>query len=277
LARTDWCCSGWPPRRYANRANVVEFESAAQILNEWRLPVNGEYYRRLADTFKRVFASTIFFGTSQDRRGSEVWNCTRVHFFDQVRLWFKDEGGKDVGRRENLVTLSAPFWEELKNHPIPVDADVVRVLANNPRCLDLYTWLTWRCYQAKSAERIPLFGPFGLAAQLGSRNTLGSGSSESAFGAGSNWFTSTGPSARQRCRAAVTYSNWHTVQQYRRDREYWYDPPPALHLSRPVLFSLCGPSVPGVLALKTELPSLQRFNLGISAGCALCFHVTDRR
>ena len=48
-----------------------------------------------------------------------------------------------------------------------VDANVVRVLANNPGCLDLYTWLTWRCYQAKSAERIPLFGAFGLAAQLG--------------------------------------------------------------------------------------------------------------
>jgi hypothetical protein len=44
---------------------LVEFESAAQILNEWRLPTNGEYYRRLADTFKRVFASTIFFGTRE--------------------------------------------------------------------------------------------------------------------------------------------------------------------------------------------------------------------
>ena len=79
--------------------------------------------------------------------------------------WFRDEGGR--GRRENLVTLSAPFWEELKSHPIPVDADVVRVLANNPGCLNLYTWLTWRCFQTKGAERIPLFGPYGLAAQLG--------------------------------------------------------------------------------------------------------------
>jgi hypothetical protein len=149
------------------QSRVVEFESAAQILNEWRLPTNGEYYRRLADTFKRVFASTIFFGTNHDRHGAEVWNCSRVHFFDQVRLWFKNEGSGVSARRENLVTLSAPFWEELKNHPIPVDADVVRVLADNPGCLDLYTWLTWRCYQAKSAERIPLFGPFGLAAQLG--------------------------------------------------------------------------------------------------------------
>jgi hypothetical protein len=142
---------------------VVEFESAAQILNYWRLPANGEYYRRLADAFKRVFTSTIFFGTRDDRRGSEVWSCSRTHFFDDLRLWFSAEGSAGG----NLVTLSAAFWAELQRHPIPVDADVVRVLANNPGCLDLYTWLTWRCYQARSAERIPLFGPFGLAAQLG--------------------------------------------------------------------------------------------------------------
>lgn len=30
-----------------------------------------------------------------------------------------------------------------------MDAEVVRMLARNPRCLDLYTWLTWRCHQAK--------------------------------------------------------------------------------------------------------------------------------
>jgi hypothetical protein len=146
---------------------AIAFESAAQILTQWGLPTIGEYYRRLASAFKRVFASTIFFGTRDERRGAEVWNCSRVQFFDHVRLWFSKDDGKEHGRRRNLVRLSAPFWEELRTHPIPVDADVVRVLANNPGCLDLYTWLTWRCYQAKSGERIPLFGAFGLAAQLG--------------------------------------------------------------------------------------------------------------
>ena len=43
----------------------------------------------------------------------------------------------------------------------------MRALANNPGCLDLYTWLTWRCYQAREVERIPLFGALGLASQLG--------------------------------------------------------------------------------------------------------------
>jgi hypothetical protein len=36
--------------------------------------------------------------------------------------------------------------------------------------LTLYTWLTWRCFQAKDTQRIPLFGPLGLAAQLGVQN-----------------------------------------------------------------------------------------------------------
>jgi hypothetical protein len=33
--------------------------------------------------------------------------------------------------------------------------------------LDLYNWLTYRCHVAKREERVPLFGAFGLTAQLG--------------------------------------------------------------------------------------------------------------
>jgi hypothetical protein len=84
-----------------------------------------------------------------------------------MKLWISNKDGKSGPLRDNSVTLSPEFWHELKEHPIPVDAEVVRMLARNPGCLDLYTWLTWRCHQAKRAERIPLFGPFGLAAQLG--------------------------------------------------------------------------------------------------------------
>jgi hypothetical protein len=149
------------------RSPVVRFESASQILTDWGLTTGGEYYRRLAGSFQRVFGSTIFFGTYPNRGRSEVWDCSRIHFVDHVRLWFQHDSDTDGRRRENLVTLSVPFWEELRSHPIPVDAAVVRALANNPGCLDLYAWLTWRCYQAREVERIPLFGATGLASQLG--------------------------------------------------------------------------------------------------------------
>jgi hypothetical protein len=150
------------------RSRTVEFESAAQILNEWGLPLNGAHYRRLADGFRRVFASTIFFGTSEERARSEVWDCGRLHFFERMRIWFRQEpSGSCAAVKRNLVTLSEAFWEEIQAHPVPVDAAVIRALAHNAGCLDLYTWLSWRCYQARSEERIPLFGPLGLANQLG--------------------------------------------------------------------------------------------------------------
>jgi hypothetical protein len=149
------------------RSPVVQFESASQILTGWGLTTGGEYYRRLANSFRRVFASTIFFGTRAERGRSEFWDCSRIHFFDHVRLWFQSDSGDRSNRHENQVTLSVPFREELRNQPIPVDAAAVRALANNPGRLDLYTWLTWRCYQARELHRIPLFGPTGLENQLG--------------------------------------------------------------------------------------------------------------
>ena len=43
-----------------------------------------------------------------------------------------------------------------------------RTLASAPAVLDLYMWLSYRCFKAKGPESIPIFGQFGLVAQLGS-------------------------------------------------------------------------------------------------------------
>src|SRR4051794_21531205 len=82
-----------------------------------------------------------------------------------MRLWFRPD--ERSPNRTNVLTLSESFWEELKAHPIPGACEVVRSLANNHGGLDLYTWLSWRCFQAKGPERVPLFGPQGLTSQLG--------------------------------------------------------------------------------------------------------------
>ncbi|MCU1328876.1 MAG: plasmid encoded RepA protein [Bryobacterales bacterium] len=147
------------------KSPIVEFDSGAEILNEWGLQQNGSHYKRLAQGFRRVFGSTIFFGSTEERKGSLVWDCGRIHFFDQMRLWLNCDDSGD--KRRDFLTLSDQFWQELKSHPIPVDCEVVRSPANNPGCLDLYTWLSWRCFQAKGPERVPLFGPLGLSSQLG--------------------------------------------------------------------------------------------------------------
>jgi hypothetical protein len=64
--------------------------------------------------------------------------------------------------------MSDEFYREITAHPIPADLEAVKVLAASPAVLDLFMWLSYRCFLAKDEETIPLFGAYGLANQLGS-------------------------------------------------------------------------------------------------------------
>jgi hypothetical protein len=152
------------------KSRTVLFRSAAEILEEFELPRDGPHYRRLVAGFRRIFTSTIYFGTDVSVDRHQVWDCRRFHFFDRLRIW-RSRGAADaladLGPNQNIICLSEPFWQEIAAHPVPVDLRVVRELTNMPGCLDLYMWLCWRCYNAKRKENVPLFGPNGLVLQLG--------------------------------------------------------------------------------------------------------------
>jgi hypothetical protein len=54
------------------------------------------------------------------------------------------------------------------SHPIPTDLEAAKALSSAPAALDLFTWISYRCFSAKGEERIPIFGDFGLIQQIGS-------------------------------------------------------------------------------------------------------------
>jgi len=66
-----------------------------------------------------------------------------------------------------VTVLSDDFYREILAHPIPNDLEAVKLLGGAPAVLDLYMWLSYRCFKAKGPESIPIFGEFGLATQLG--------------------------------------------------------------------------------------------------------------
>lgn len=152
------------------KSRVVHFDAAAQILEAFGLPKDGKTYRRLVEGFKRIFASTIYFGTESQLKQGAVWAWSRFHFFDKMHVWYsRDVDTSTLPGEEfrNVVVLSEAFWQELQEHPIPIDLAAVRALVNSPGELDLYTWLVWRCWKARGAESIPLMGTGGLVNQLG--------------------------------------------------------------------------------------------------------------
>ena len=55
--------------------------------------------------------------------------------------------------------LSDEFYQELIAHPVPNDLESIKVLAASPAVLDLFMWLSYRCFTAKGTESIPLFRP----------------------------------------------------------------------------------------------------------------------
>ena len=149
---------------------VLRFKSAAQMLETFGMQKGGKEYRRLIQAFERIFGATIFFGTQEERPTARVISKGRFNFLREAKLWYsRDIETVAIGEDfENEIVLSDEFYSEINAHRIPTDLEAVKHLISSPAVLDLFMWLSYRSFTAKGEERIPLFGPAGLTAQIGS-------------------------------------------------------------------------------------------------------------
>jgi hypothetical protein len=148
----------------------ITFDSAAGMLDTFGMQQGGSQYRRLVGSFQRIFGATIFFGTNTQREHAAVFHRARFNFMTEARIWYsRDPEAKLLpGDCQNTIILSDEFYREIMSHPIPTDLEAARVLSSSPAALDLFMWLSYRCFTARGRERVPLFGDFGLVSQLGS-------------------------------------------------------------------------------------------------------------
>ena len=154
------------------RSRVIRFGVASEVLDFFHLFKDGKRYRRIMEGFQRIFAATIFFGTNDQTCGTLAIDWARFHFFDRILLWFHKAQDQPPASSvsENTIILSEAFYEEIDTHRIPVEREVVALLANAPGVLDLYLWLVWKTWSLKGGTaQIPLFSTGGLAEQLGTR------------------------------------------------------------------------------------------------------------
>ena len=148
----------------------ITFGSAAEMLDAFGLRQGGSQYRRLVASFQRIFGATIFFGTDVQRERAAVVHRARFNFMTEARIWYSRDFDQRLlpGDCQNMIVLSDEFYREILSHPIPTDLEAAKVLSSSPAALDLFMWLSYRCFTARGRERVPLFGDFGLVSQLGS-------------------------------------------------------------------------------------------------------------
>jgi Plasmid encoded RepA protein len=137
----------------------------------WRcgMQQGGSQYRRLIAVFQRVFGATILFGTDTQAAEAAVAHQGRFNCMREARILYSRDPNQPLlpGGFENVIALSDELYREVTAHSIPTDLETAKALSSAPAALDLYM-LSWRCSTAKRQERIPIFGEFGLVAQLGS-------------------------------------------------------------------------------------------------------------
>lgn len=152
------------------KSQTVRFRSGAEMLETFGMQKGGKEYRRLVGAFERIFGATIFFGTDNMAGKAKMVQRSRFNFLQEAQIWYD----RNLDQRplsdefENVIVLSDEFYREIAGHPIPTDLEAVKVLAGAPAALDLFMWLSYRCFVAAGQESIPLFGERGLANQLGS-------------------------------------------------------------------------------------------------------------
>ena len=152
------------------QSQTIRFRTAAEMLETFGMHKGSKEYRRLVAAFERIFGATIFFGTDVSSGTARVVQRSRFSFFNEAQIWYSPDPAQYpvADQFENVIVLSDEFYREVIAHPIPADLEAVNVLAAAPAVLDLFMWLSYRCFTAKGMEDIPLFGPYGLANQIGS-------------------------------------------------------------------------------------------------------------
>lgn len=152
------------------QSRTITFPSALEMLDTFGMQQGGSQYRRLIGAFQRIFGATIFFGSDSQLEKAAVVHHARFNFMSEARIWYSPNPAQPnlPGDCQNVIVLSEEFHREVLSHPIPADLEAAKALSSSPAVLDLFMWLSYRCFAAKGEERVPIFGDFGLVNQLGS-------------------------------------------------------------------------------------------------------------
>ncbi len=152
---------------YGSRARLIMFYvqsealrtssrevSLGRSMNNWLhrmgVPLGGKSSTSIRDQADRISRCNFTF----DGKGLRAGAVQRMTIFDKAI--FMDS--TDVPGQGNLfpqvAKLSEQFFNQLTEHPVPLDEAAVRAISNNSMSLDLYAWLSYRLHVLKGVTPV---------------------------------------------------------------------------------------------------------------------------
>ena len=115
---------------------------------------------RLRNQMKRLFSASV-----QLIYEDAQMDLTASSFVaDRTAFWWNERKPGEPVLFNSKIRLGEDFFNEIINHPVPIDMNTLTALKRSALGLDLYLWLTYRTFALRAPLRLTwrlLYGQFG--------------------------------------------------------------------------------------------------------------------
>ena len=121
---------------------------------------SGEKHTRLRNQMKRLFGCTISMIYENERGEARVSSVVA----DRTVFWWSEGKPDQSSLWDSKIELGEKFFNEIINHPVPLNLNTLTALKRAPLGLDLYLWLVYRTFTLRAPLRLTwrlLYGQFG--------------------------------------------------------------------------------------------------------------------
>ena len=129
----------------------------------------GGVQTRLRNQMDRLFSASVQL-IYEDEHGKQF---IASHIADRGEFWWNERKPDERVLWESKIHLSEPFFNEIIQHPVPLDINTLTALKRSTLGLDLYLWLNYRTFALKRPQRLTwkqLYQQFGVEPDRASDN-----------------------------------------------------------------------------------------------------------
>ena len=110
----------------------------------------GREGTKLRNQMRRLFGCTVQL-TYKAENGEATVNTVIA---DSAEFWWNERKPDEPTLWDSKIELSEKFFNEIIQHPVPLDMNTLTALKRSPLGLDLYLWLVYRTFPLRAPLRI---------------------------------------------------------------------------------------------------------------------------
>ena len=122
---------------------------------------SGRTQTRLRNQMKRLFRCTVTMIYEDERGEASVSSLVA----ERTEFWWNERKPDEPSLWDSKIELSEKFFNEIIQHPVPLDMNTLNALKRCALGLDLYLWLVYRTFALRAPLRLTwrqVYRQFGL-------------------------------------------------------------------------------------------------------------------